>query len=229
MSMTSRARRRAIRANAHSRKATLLPQRFLQPDHAAFAAHALTKREPVANESMVDGGESGLIIADPADRLVSCSPQGRRLLFLATHPRLGPGSASTLGKKLPPDLAAICERLAAIFKDRPAAQSPVLQRSNVWADSRSARIGWSESSREGGHIGITVVRQEPLRLRLLRGTRDLPLSRRQAEVAVLMAAGFSHAGIARRLGVTRNTVISHSRWIFQSWKCTTAYRCATNS
>jgi len=41
------------------------------------------------------------------------------------------------------------------------------------------------------------------------------LSRRQAEVCVLMATGCSHEAIADRLGISKHTANEHGRWIYQ--------------
>jgi DNA-binding NarL/FixJ family response regulator len=65
-------------------------------------------------------------------------------------------------------------------------------------------------------IGITVSRQEPLVLRLMRQVDKLPLSKRQAEICLLLATGLSHRGIAERLNISQHTVVAHSRSIYAS-------------
>jgi len=42
----------------------------------------------------------------------------------------------------------------------------------------------------------------------------LPLSRRQAEVCVLLATGASNEKVAERLGISKLTAIEHARWIY---------------
>jgi DNA-binding CsgD family transcriptional regulator len=180
----------------------------------SFIAHALARRKTVDNSAMVDSGESGLIVADRRGRPVGFSPQGRRLLFLATHPRQSAGTSPALDRTLPADVARICASLADLRKDDGAGQAPVIRRGNVWGRF-TFRAYWLDTDAPGAErIGITVVREEPLPLRLLRATRDLSLSQRQAEVAVLLASGHSHAAIAEQLGITRNTAISHARWVY---------------
>ena len=46
-------------------------------------------------------------------------------------------------------------------------------------------------------------------------TEETPLSAREAEVLALIAKGFSFGEIARLLGVSQHTVISHVKKIYQ--------------
>jgi len=65
-----------------------------------------------------------------------------------------------------------------------------------------------------GLIGITISHKVPLPIRLMRSVQKLPLSRRQAEVCVLMATGASNEVVAERLGISAHTVNEHGRWIY---------------
>lgn len=66
----------------------------------------------------------------------------------------------------------------------------------------------------GTLIGITVRHQEPLAIKLWRKLETLPLSRRQAQLCLLMTSGLSYAAIAKRMGIAESTVIDHSRHIY---------------
>jgi DNA-binding CsgD family transcriptional regulator len=59
-----------------------------------------------------------------------------------------------------------------------------------------------------------VIHKLPLPLSLTQSAQELPLSRRQVEVCVLMATGTSNEEIAERLGISRPTVKEHARWIY---------------
>lgn len=181
-----------------------------------FLLHALAQRTSAEGQPLVDSGESGMVIADRSGQVIEYSAQARRLLYLATHPEYQPYLRRNLpATELPHAVARLCQRLTAIFSADPhAASAPVAAHRNTWGRF-IFRAYWLDSVAEDRrHIAITVTREEPLILRLTRGAWRLPLSRRQAEVAVLLASGRSHEDTAQQLGITRNTVISHSRWIY---------------
>ena len=99
-------------------------------------------------------------------------------------------------------------------KTPPAAPAPSYHCRNIWGGF-NFRAQWLEGiEAASGLIAITVGHQEPLPIRLIRNAERLPLSRRQAEICVLMAAGFSHEKIAERLGISHHTVNEHGRWIY---------------
>jgi DNA-binding NarL/FixJ family response regulator len=76
------------------------------------------------------------------------------------------------------------------------------------------RAYWLETDNPAGLIGITLSHKEPLPVAVMRRMRDLSLTRRQALVCLLLAMGFSHSRIAQELGISKHTVIAHSRWIY---------------
>ncbi|MBA2491168.1 MAG: helix-turn-helix transcriptional regulator [Gammaproteobacteria bacterium] len=64
-------------------------------------------------------------------------------------------------------------------------------------------------------IGITIKHQEPLPLKLLRQLERLPpLSSRQTQVCLLLAAGHSRPAIARRLDISDHTAITYTRQVY---------------
>jgi DNA-binding CsgD family transcriptional regulator len=180
-----------------------------------FIAHALTPQR-ACGVPLVDSGESGLIIADAAGRLVYLSPEGRRLLFLATHPQVTCGTANPAAPPvLPTPMARICRHLTAIFAGEDEGAAPVHQHTNNWGGFtfRAYRLDASDAS-PASLVGITVTRQEPLPLKLIHQMQKLPLSGRQAEVCLLMASGLSYSAIAERLHISAHTAIAHSRSIY---------------
>lgn len=179
-----------------------------------FLVHALTWHEGNHAEPLVDSGECGMLIADGNGKLLGLSPQGRQLLHLACHPRMGTDHEVNLQTHLPPAVTAICRRLLEIHASRAVAEAPVACHDNVWG-----RFVFRSHLLDGpvgpaGLIGISVHREVPLPVQLVYGTRHYDLSPRQAQTAVLLAGGLSHQAIAERLGITRNTVIAHARWIY---------------
>jgi DNA-binding CsgD family transcriptional regulator len=132
-------------------------------------------------------------------------------LFLATHPQVAPGK--TEPATLPAAVGRICRNLTAIFAGDDRAPAPVHHHVNSWGGFtfRAYRLDATDSA--SCRVWVTITRQEPLPLRLMRQMEKLPLSGRQAQVCVLLASGLSHRAIAERLHISLHTVISHSRAI----------------
>lgn len=179
-----------------------------------FLAHALTRHESPREEPLVDSGESGMIMADHDGRPLGFSPQGRHLLHLASHPHRGRDDDASLPKDLPPEVTAICRRLMKVRAGQSVAEAPVARLDNVWGRFVFRAYLLDGPLGASGIIGISVNREVPLLVQLVHGTRHYALSPRQAQTAVLLAGGLSHQAIAERLGIARNTVISHARWIY---------------
>lgn len=162
----------------------------------------------------VDSGSSGLIIANTAGKPIHFSAEGRRLLFLATNPRIGPAAVISPSTILPAAVAQLCISLSRIFSGDASPSAPTYRHSNVWGDF-TFRAQWLDQGNPGSElIGIIVTHKVPLPLRLTRSVQRLPLSRRQAEVCLLMATGASSAEIAERLGISRHTAKEHGRWVY---------------
>jgi DNA-binding CsgD family transcriptional regulator len=178
-----------------------------------FFVHALTVHD-AGEMPLVDDGRTGLIIADTAGKTIYFTAAGKRSLFLATHPRNGPGTTFQRLEALPPALIRLCKDLARVFSDDATAAAPSYSCLNIWGRFHF-RAQWMEGvDAAAGLVAITVSHEEPLPIRLIRSAERLPLSRRQAEICVLLAEGFSHEKITERLGISRHTVNEHGRWIY---------------
>jgi DNA-binding CsgD family transcriptional regulator len=178
-----------------------------------FFAQAL-RTESKNEGSLVDSGRRGLIIADKTGKLVHLSKEGRHLLYLATHPNFTPNTDFSRLGMLPHPLVRICRDIFRIFSDDPVPSAPVYHHRNIWGGFRFEAQWLNASDPASGLIGITVSHQEPVGLRLARRVAELPLTRRQAQVCLLMANGHSNAAIAARIGIAKHTAITHGRWIY---------------
>ena len=178
-----------------------------------FFIHALTVHE--GGETMlVENDAIGLIVASPEGKPIHVSTEGKRLLFLATHSRNGPGAVFRLAESLPGPLVRLCQNLGRVFSDDRSAAAPTYYCRNIWGGF-NFRAQWMEGTDPQSRlIGIIVSHKEPLPVRLVRGVENLPLTPRQAEVCALMATGYSHEAIADRLGISRHTANEHGRWIY---------------
>ena len=182
-------------------------------DLELFFAYALTARAPF-DGPLAESGRNGVIIADSAGRPIQLSAEARELLFLAAYPRITPGTRVSRLPVLPAAVVRICRNLNRVSSGDADASAPVYHHRNVWGGFRF-RAEWLEGNDPAsGLIAITVTHQEPLPITLTRNVEHLPLSRRQAEVCVLMASGYSYEKIAERLGISRHTANEHGRWIY---------------
>jgi DNA-binding CsgD family transcriptional regulator len=122
--------------------------------------------------------------------------------------------ASSPSTVLPAAVVQHCISFSRIFSDDLSPSAPTCRYSNIWGDF-TFRAQWLDQNNPGSDlIGIIVSHEVPLPLRLTRNVQRLPLSRRQAEVCVLMATGASNEEIAVRLGISRHTAKQHGRWIY---------------
>jgi DNA-binding CsgD family transcriptional regulator len=178
-----------------------------------FFAHALRHRTDI-DTALTDSGDEGLIIADTGGHPLHMSREGERLFYMAMLPRIGPGVDFGRARALPRPLARICRDLAGIFAGQPDVTAPVYRHRNHWGGFVFRAHWLGDADPVEGHIAISIRHDEPVQVKLLRRAGELPLSRRQAEVAFHLATGASHEGIAERLGISRNTAIAHGRWIY---------------
>jgi len=177
-----------------------------------FLGHLLTADASPAFP-LAGGTATGVIVATVDGRVVHASREARRLLHLASsRDTLRAGDGMTSG--LPPIVARLCRNLTATLNGDEAAGAPTLHHRNVWGGFTFTAHRLDSSDDAAGLVGMVVTFREPRAIALLRGIRKLPLSRRQSEVCRLMAEGLAHSEIARRLGISRHTVIAHARWIY---------------
>ena len=182
-------------------------------DLEPFLAHAMTTRGK-GDAPLADSGRNGLIVADRAGKVISFSPEGGQLLFLAMHESVAPGAALGPSVVLPPQVVKLCRDLSRIFADDPTASAPTYHHRNAWGGFQFRAHWLDRSDPDSGLIGITVNHKEPLTVKLIRHIGEVPLNGREAEVCLHMASGASNEAIADRLGISKHTAIAHGRWIY---------------
>lgn len=189
----------------------------LTADLSPFIAHALTGATDL-EAPLVDSEDSGLIVADPTGRLLHLTSEAQRLLFMAVTPVANPGLtlAARHDLVLPEGARQLCRQLNRVFRDDETIAPPVWRHRNAWGGFVFRAYWLNNAAPETAPlIGITVKRQEPLPLKLLRHLDLLPLSARQSEVCLLLAAGHSCGIIAKRLDLSEHTVVAHCRQIYE--------------
>jgi DNA-binding CsgD family transcriptional regulator len=184
---------------------------------APFVAHALAPAH--INERPTDSGDGGLIIATAVGAIQYLSPQAERLLIMAQYPDLLSRGVPLprAGVALPPQVLQLCQDLVRVFEDKTPSASPVCQITNAWG-AFTFRAYWLDRAGNqpaSSQIGITVQRLEPLALKLWRRAEELPLSGREIEVCQLLAAGRPRAELAKHIGVSEHTAITHCRNLYE--------------
>ena len=182
-----------------------------------YVAHALKPGRDAGRADYIyrDSEYNGLIIFAQDGQLQHMSPQGRRLLFLASHPHISRRAiAATPTDAVPQALVRLCTDLRRIFGGGEA-PPPVLEVDNAWGRF-VFRAYWMEHGEAGanGVIGVLVQHQEPLALKLLGRMRSMPLSVKQKEVILGLAGGIAHGQIAQRMNVSLNTVNYHIKQVY---------------
>ena len=181
---------------------------------APYLAHALNAR-PVVPAHQVDSGESAVVVLNRRGEVEHESAEGRRLLLLAAHPRIAPGTVDWRGDSIVPAvLGSLLERIEAVAAGRPTSP-PVIELQNPWGKFvMRAYPMESGGPAANGPVVILIERHVPLKLKLLNAMQSLPLSAKQKEVCLLLTDGSSYHDLAARLGVRPNTVVDHVRKIY---------------
>lgn len=185
---------------------------------APYITHGLTPAKGLQTE-WVDGEEAGLIIMDRRGRLVHLSERGRKLLYLASYPKI---SSLTVNSKhqdfaTPTRLAQLCNSLIAVFEGRSSALPPVWHHQNSWGRF-CFRAYWLDKTDPSNPstIGITVTHQIPLPVKLVQLQEQLSLSQQQLELCLLLVTGLSYPKIGKQLGQTEISVVSQSKRIYHT-------------
>ncbi len=182
---------------------------------APFVAHALTSHAP--DHRFVDSDDSGLVIADGKGCVQYVSRGASRLLLMVRYPSWSPDAARRMRvDALPDEVVRLCHILAAQREDSPLAAPPVWRHLNAWGEFifHLHCMEHETPPTAAPRIGVSLVRREPLRLRILRRINELPLSHRESQLCQGLVAGHSRGRLADDMGVTEHTVITHSRNLY---------------
>jgi DNA-binding CsgD family transcriptional regulator len=177
--------------------------------------HALRGKGDLSEFS--DTEDEGVIITDHRANILHMSAQAHRLLLMATVPRWTPEAAARMRLGPPPEeLARLCALLRAAWTPDASPAPPALWRRNNWGEFR-LRAYWlnavhpDETSR---FVGINIQRREWQPLALHRKVEALALTDREKQLCLLLLRGGTTADMARIMGVSEHTVISHRRNLY---------------
>ena len=180
-----------------------------------YIAHGL-QAGPADDWCRNERGEAAtaVVVLDRQGRPVHLSPDGERMLFLATHARISPVALAREEVDVPATLRELCRRIDKVFHDE-SSEPPVARIENGWGDFvfRAYPLGGTVG-RPNELVAVTVHHREPLSLALMRAMKPTNLSAKQKEVMLLLAGGNSQQRIAQRMGISQNTATYHVRQLY---------------
>jgi DNA-binding CsgD family transcriptional regulator len=179
-----------------------------------FIAHSLV--DGPGEDGYADTEDRALVILDRRGLLLHMSPEAHRLLLMALVPQWASETAIRMRLDNPPELAQLCQTLSAASSACLRSTPPVVRRNNAWGEFvlRAYWLDASRSEESSRFIGVTIERREPRSLSLWRKVEALPLSQREKQVCLMLARGHDAANVARAMGVSEHTVISHRRSLY---------------
>lgn len=182
-----------------------------------YLAHAISAR-PTAPGQLVHDGEAAIVLLDHCGRIQHESTEGRRLLLLAAHERLAPGTVDWMSDSVLPLALAKLRKSVAVLMTGRLAPPPVFELQNAWGKFvlRAYPLETGELT-DSSLIAVLIERHVPIKLKLMHVMQSLPLSAKQKEVCLLLTEGASYRAVAERLSVRPSTVIDHVRKIYSKF------------
>ena len=152
-------------------------------------------------------GESGMMVMDAQGGIVFQSPEAKLMLEQARFPRV----LVELRKqdRLLMKLTELCRNLQNIYRGH---EAPPPSFTHTGPNGQFLfRAYWLNryNNEPEGLIGMTIEHRKPLKLKILRALRNLPLSPMQQEVALLLAQGATFEQIGNHLHIKPTTVKDH--------------------
>lgn len=182
----------------------------------SFLTHALSATVPYTGP-WVESEDAALVILNCGGEIQHLSPEAQRLLYYCGHPEVLPRAVRmpSVRDEISLLLKRLCQNLVGCFIGKEEAKPPVFHHQNLWGRF-TFRAYWLDPSKQEGEalVGVTVQRQEPLPLKLLREMEPLPLSARERQVCLYIVQGDSYAEIARKLSRSERTIIAHTQHIY---------------
>ncbi|MGL4573347.1 MAG: helix-turn-helix transcriptional regulator [Burkholderiaceae bacterium] len=161
-----------------------------------------------------DHADQGAAIIAPGGQIQYLSASAEQLLRMADVRSAFRAPAGMV--QLPEPVARLCARFAqsepAAIHQMPHSHSIV----NAWGRFVFS-VFWLEgrAAHESGLIGLTIQRQEPLSLGIVRGLQRTALSPKQREIALMLALGKTAEEVVTQLSIGTTTYKDHVRKIYE--------------
>jgi DNA-binding CsgD family transcriptional regulator len=161
-----------------------------------------------------DTEEEAMLVTDALGAIRFASDPGLRLVLLATTANITPSTLrSAVADGTARAIKALYGRLEAVTRGLERAP-PTITLDSKWG--RFVLRGYQLRDGRGreARIGLRLQRQMPMILRFVDAMGRQSLSPQQREIALQIALGRSNVEMARRLGVSLNTVAYHVKQLF---------------
>lgn len=174
-----------------------------------YLAHAL--RKPSIDSNQLSAvGEAGLMILDMAGRTHYMSARASELLALCLG---GDGLHFMRGGADASPVARIAKAIVDVVAGRQCMPPSQVVRT-AWGTFHFRGSILQDTGAVPSMVAVTIDYLQPTQLRLMERMRELPVSSRQKEICLHLAAGLSNSEIANRMGVTTHTATSYLRALY---------------
>jgi DNA-binding CsgD family transcriptional regulator len=179
-----------------------------------YIRHIWTRPQSDAAHIFTDSDGYSTIVCDTGGKIQHMSQNASQLLSMAQQQK--GVSLAEQPTHLPDELKELTRRLHTIATPGVHAGPPALYVNNRWGRF-VFRATWldSLSDQQDRMIAISITRQEPLAVSVVRGFQRSPLSPKQRDVALMLVTGRSAEDIVRELSISVTTYKDHLRKIYE--------------
>jgi DNA-binding CsgD family transcriptional regulator len=169
--------------------------------------------QPIDVFMQTDGADRGVAVINSAGRVLHLSPSAQQMLRMCG---LSPGSeAGAAPDALPTKLRVLCDQIGQPIAPQTDRQVS-LSVNNAWGRFvfRAFELA-GPSVPDEGLVGLSMERQEPLPLAIVRGFAQSPLSPKQRDIALMLALGRTAAQVSEQLRISATTYRDHVEKIYE--------------
>lgn len=179
-----------------------------------YIRHIWTRPQTETTHLFSDSDGYGTIVCDLAGKIQHISQNASQLLTMAQQQSAV--SSAERPTHLPQELQELSRRLSTLAMPGAHAGPPVLYVNNRWGRF-VFRATWLDgvNAPQDRLIAISVTRQEPLAVSVVRGFQKSPLSPKQRDVALMLVTGRSAEDIVKELSISVTTYKDHLRKIYE--------------
>lgn len=179
-----------------------------------YIRHVWTGPQSASAHLYTDSDGHGTIICTADGRIQHLSQNASQLLAMAQQHK--GVSLAELSARLPDELKELTTRLQTLATPGAHAGPPALFLNNRWGRF-VFRATWLDSMTQPQDrmVAISIARQEPLAVSVVRGFQKSPLSPKQRDVALMLVTGRSAEDIVRELSISVTTYKDHLRKIYE--------------
>lgn len=177
--------------------------------------HALAVRPSSGTEETLADGEAGLVITDKSAKVLCFSGGAKELLHRAAGVPINRETLADEGLSWARQLIGSLVHSAGSAAKQNAGGAPVKTlRNSAGVFQFRAYCLDGASSGAGGRFAIQIQRQIPLSLKLVQSQCVRALPPREQQACLLLAQGLSSTEISKRMGISPNGAIYHTRALY---------------